>query len=87
MVLFVLSGVSSATKERDIHICLPCNWVVGSIKLLKKLVGNPWLRHSNHPERYVKLYFLHDHVTTPLCKQHCECTHWQVHHEHPPIHL
>ncbi len=30
------------------------------------VVGNPWLCHSNHPERSVKLYCLHDHVTTPL---------------------
>ncbi len=37
--------------------------------------GYPWLRHSSHPQRSVKLYCLHDHVTTPLCKQHCECTH------------
>jgi hypothetical protein len=51
-------------------------------------IGNPWLHHSSHPERSVKFYCLHDHVTTPLCKQHCECTHRQVHlHEHPPTHL
>jgi hypothetical protein len=55
---------------------------------LKELVGNPWLRHSSHPKRSVKFYCLHDHVITPLCKQHCEYTHRQVHlHEHPPTHL
>ncbi len=53
-----------------------------------ELEGNPWLRHSSHPERSVKLYCLHDHVTTPLCKQHYECTHQHVHlHEHPLTHL
>ncbi len=37
--------------------------------------GYSWLRHSSQPQRSVKLYCSHDHVTTPLCKQHCECTH------------
>jgi hypothetical protein len=27
-------------------------------------VGNPWLCHSSHPKRSVKLYCLHDHVIT-----------------------
>jgi hypothetical protein len=58
------------------------------VEYLKVLVGNPWLRHSSHPKRYVKLYCLHNHVITPRCKQHCEYTHRQVHlHEHPPTHL
>ncbi len=51
------------------------HWRQSIMKHLATLVGNPWLRHSSHPERSVKLYCLHDHVITPLCKQHCECTH------------